>query len=1116
MSPPDPSSESRRLAALRRSRLMGSGPDATLDCLVTLIAREFGVGVTMVNLVDDRQQWSKAAFGHPGGSVPLDESFCVRITRTHRPLIVPDTSQVASLKDHPAVVGPANIQFYMGVPLRDAGGEVLGALCIADVTPRQVDDLMVARLQSYVGVVEAILEQSQLTRAMASALSTFDHSPLIVVATTHSGRVRYANRLAFTEYGLSHSDPGMPLDPLGPLTFLTAEQEAACRAAITSGHTWKGEVRRDRRVLEVRLNPTRDANGQHTGTSYVLRDVTEERHVETLKQRLFAESGETLQLLDARGTIVYDTRGPDRSGQHFSLSPEWRHRHAQDTPSLHAALEAEVRTRNREVVWRYQLPGEPLQWVRTKAAAVLDEHGVLTHTLLVHQYVTEHMEAEQQRQVLEAAIRAASEPIMVTRVGEYSGGNLDLTVIFANEAFTDLTGYSNNELMGRHPEFLYRSRPAVLRRIYAQVSRGEVVHLTTRLPGRTGQPRWLRATVSPVMDRQGRVMFLLVIAQDITRERRVRQRDEARRRALELSVMGAPLADVLREVTREVTRVLPGVSASVWQRDGDQLKLCAQHGPVPAVVWEIPVNTDTPSARVTRTGHPSFQPGGPAVSLPELDLLSSAPGCWSQPILGQEGAVLGAVSVYPQQQQLTIPDPVETLKDAARLAAVLINRDAAQQATRHLALHDALTDLPNRAEFTRLLQEALQGLPGGQSLAVGFLDLNRFKAVNDLFGHAAGDQLLRECARRLRHAVSEAGHVARMGGDEFTVIFPRVASREELPRLAAQVLSAFEDDFRIEGQDLYVQASLGFALARTADADIPTLLQQADVAMYHAKHHRLPWATYSSRLHPADPADVTVTSSLHRAHLNSELELHYQPIIGPRGQVVEVEALMRWPGGPPGSRSPDVFIPAAEESGLIVPLGEWALHAACRDAAALQSTAPGVRVAVNVSVRQFQQPDFEQVVQAALLGSGLAPELLTLELTEGVLVEAHDTLLKLCRLRSAGVRLVVDDFGTGYSSLQYIKRLPITGVKVDRSFMEGLHADLNGADAHILHAAAQVCRGLRLELVLEGIETPAQDLFVRQFGPAGRQGWLYGAAMPPGQLGAWIHGFAADDHSSLL
>ncbi|WP_189103098.1 EAL domain-containing protein [Deinococcus knuensis] len=1101
----DSSAERRRLAALRRSRLMGSGPDVALDRLVKLISQEFGVSMTMINLVDDQQQWSKAAVGYPGGSVPLDESLCVLITRTRQPLIVPDASQLASLKNHPAVVGPANIQFYVGVPLCTADGEVLGALCIADSTPRPVDDLMLQRLQQYVGVVEALLEQTQVTLAMTSALKTFDHSPLTIVATTLHGRVQYVNRRALTEYTLNQSDFTQTFDPLLPLTFLSTEQEAACRAAVTSGHAWNGEVSWGRRILQLSVNPTRTPAGQHTGSSYVLQDVTQERQVEILKQRLFAESGETLQLIDAGGVIVYDTRGPDHSGQHFTLSPEWQRLHAHDAPALLAAIHPAALTGNRELLWRYEPPGDPVQWVRTKAAPVLDEHGHLMHTLLVHQYVTEHMEAEQQRQVLEAAIRAASEPIMVASVGAYVSGNLDLTVIFANGAFTNLTGYPHDELLGRHPEFLYRSRPAVLRRIYAQVMRGEIVHLTTRVPGRAGQPRWLRATVSPVTAEQGRVAFLLVIAQDITQERRVRQRDEDRRRALELSVMGAPLTDVLCVVTREVTRVLPEVSAAIWQRDGDRLHLRAQHGPVPTVKQELPVDADTPSARAAHSGHPSFQPGGPTASLPELGLTSSAPACWSQPILGQEGAVLGAVSVYPRQQHLIIPDPVETLQDAARLAAVLINRDAAQQATRHMAMHDALTGLPNRTEFTRLLSAALHALPDGQTLALGFLDLNRFKAVNDLLGHMAGDQLLRECARRLCQAVGETGHVARMGGDEFTVIFPRVQSPAEVPRLAAQVLSAFEADFHVEGQDLYVQASVGFALAQTADAAIPTLLRQADTAMYHAKHRRLPWATYTSTLRPGAPADVTLTSALHRAHLNSELELHYQPILGPQGTAVEVEALMRWPGGPSGSCSPGVFIPAAEESGLIVPIGKWALQAACRDAALFQSVAPGLRVAVNVSVRQFQQPDFEHTVLAALHDSGLPPSLLTLELTEGVVVEAQETLRKLRRLRDAGMRLVVDDFGTGYSSLQYLKRLPVTGVKVDQSFMTGLQTDLNGADAHIIHAAAQVCRGLQLELVLEGIETPAQDLFVRQINPAGRQGWLYSAALPLPRLLTWLN-----------
>lgn len=436
---------------------------------------------------------------------------------------------------------------------------------------------------------------------------------------------------------------------------------------------------------------------------------------------------------------------------------------------------------------------------------------------------------------------------------------------------------------------------------------------------------------------------------------------------------------------------------------------------------------------------------------------------------------------------------------------------------RHQAFHDALTGLPNRLLLADRLGQAARraGRDRARRPAVLALDLDRFKAVNDSLGHAAGDGVLVEAARRLGAAVRAGDTAARLGGDEFAVIVDGGAADGGAAalRVAERLLDAFARPFTVEGRELRLGASIGVALlADEATARPEDLLRDADAALFRAKARGgARYALFDERMH-ADALDrieleTDLRRTLERADgtVEGELTLHFQPLVAlADGTVVGAEALARWRHPRRGAVGPDVFVPLAERTGLIHPLGRWALKAACAQAAAWErATAAGprrrLRVAVNVSTRQLSRPGFADEVMAALAEADLHPRALELELTEGVLLErTPDVVNALDRLASAGVGLVIDDFGTGYSSLGYLRDLPIGSLKIDRGFVRGLP----GSESSEAIVDAILALGARLGLAVtaEGVETEAQADFLRARGCPLAQGYLFGRPSPAAEF----------------
>jgi len=602
-------------------------------------------------------------------------------------------------------------------------------------------------------------------------------------------------------------------------------------------------------------------------------------------------------------------------------------------------------------------------------------------------------------------------------------------------------------------------------------------------------------------------------------EQNERKRAEAllrgQRDMLELIANGAPLEHTLAALARTIEQQDDKILCSVLLLDKDGIHL--RHGAAPSIPDDYNRQIDgiAIGPSVGSCGAAAFHRQTAIVSDIRTDPRWAAfrdlaeqyglRACWSTPIFDARQNVIGTFAVYYREPQCPSDKHARLVEMAIHTAAIAIERSRVEDRIQRLAFYDALTGLPNRA---LLMDRAAQALTlsakDDKETALLFLDLDRFKMVNDSLGHHVGDGLLRSIAGRLRGCLRETDTVSRLGGDEFVVLLPETGG-DIAAQMAERILGVVAQPYVIEDYRLSITPSIGISVYPKDGSDVESLVKHADTAMYHAKEKgRNTYQFFTGDMNSTVLERLTIESGLRQALERDEFLLEYQPQydIQTHG-LVGLEALIRWQHPEWGRVPPSRFIPVAEDSGLIVPIGEWVVREACRQNMYLQSLGfPKVQVAVNIASPQFIQR-FEELIERVLAETGMDPQYLELELTEGIVMQGEGSIQRrLHKLKDLGVKLAIDDFGTGYSSLSYLKRFPIDKLKIDQSFVRDIIDDQD--DLAITRAVISLGHSLRLTVIAEGVETEQQLSFLREEGCDQAQGFFFSRPLSVKALGDWF------------
>lgn len=450
--------------------------------------------------------------------------------------------------------------------------------------------------------------------------------------------------------------------------------------------------------------------------------------------------------------------------------------------------------------------------------------------------------------------------------------------------------------------------------------------------------------------------------------------------------------------------------------------------------------------------------------------------------------------------------PDRNIEFFSTIARDITERKSAEETIRHMAYHDPLTGLPNRLLLADRLNQALSRVSTWK-VAVLYLDMDRFKDINDTIGHLMGDEVLKAAAERLMRCLRGGDTIARQGGDEFTILLQHIDRIDGVTSIIERIFSAFEAPFMLEGQpELFLTASIGISIYPDDGEDAETLFKNADIALYQAKEvGRNTYKLFSRSMNEKITKKLDIENRLRKAYEKEELLLHYQPQIDlETGKTIGMESLLRWEEPQLGLVPPMEFIPVAEDTGLIMPIGDWVLRTACgQNKAWLDRGLKSVRVGVNISMRQFKQKNFAEKVAGILEQASLGPEYLELELTESILMEDVESVIDTLRkLKSMGIKLSIDDFGTGYSSLEYLKKMPIDTLKIAQSFVRDI--DVNPEDAAIATTIIRMGHTMKIEVIAEGVETSEQLNLLRRMHCDKIQGFLVSRPLPPEKAVAFL------------
>lgn len=702
----------------------------------------------------------------------------------------------------------------------------------------------------------------------------------------------------------------------------------------------------------------------------------------------------------------------------------------------------------------------------------------------------------------------------------------NLKVVYTNAAFTGLFGYSVEEANGRQANELLvgrytdRRTLARLRRWIDDEAGGEEEVLTY---DKNGDEIWVSANVKAFRDGRGRVKHMFALLTDISETKQLRSLQQLIMSALadEISI-----TDIADRLCRRVEEIAPDVVSSLLYVDAGGL-LHPLGGPSLPEDYSRSLDGIAIGPDIGSCGSAAFY-GTPVLAMdldadPRWQPFKTRPlevglrACWSTPIKAKDGRVIGTFAFYFRECRPPSRWHQQIVDACVHLSALAIERKEARTQIARLAYYDMLTGLPNRARLWDLISEAIQGCPAGKHVALAFLDVDNFKDVNDTLGHSAGDELLIQLAQRLRAQIQQADMLGRLGGDEFVIVLPN-RDAAEASLVASRITQALVVPLQIGTRQVPMSASIGISMYPDNATDIDTLIQQADAAMYKAKQAgRSTFRFFSADMDRLAEQRLAHSAALRGALASDALKLHYQPQIRTLdGAVYGVEALARWHDPVLGEVSPAKFIALAEECGLIEQIGLWSIREACRQMAQWRNAGLDIPcVSVNLSPINFQNVNLAATVGRILADHGLPPEMLMLEITEGVIMNERSVAIEtMSAIRKLGVGLSLDDFGTGYSSLSRLAHLPIRELKIDRSFICDVEIDVSARA--VVTTVIRVGQSLHLTVVAEGVETQGQLDLLAELGCDVVQGILYAPALSPPAFGRWLLDHSARRASAML
>ncbi|MBH2031982.1 MAG: EAL domain-containing protein [Pseudomonadales bacterium] len=744
------------------------------------------------------------------------------------------------------------------------------------------------------------------------------------------------------------------------------------------------------------------------------------------------------------------------------------------------------------------------RWISMSLSRI-EADGEVLYTAFIKDISAQHQQTEQLR-LLSLVVDQTDNAILIT--------DAEWRIIYSNSGFTRLFGYATEQAMGSSPAAVIAPylQPAALEALHAQLRAGQPYGSDELAYCADGQRIWCNVTVNPILDQLGVLTNTVAVFTNITHSK---MHEVLQNRMLEAMVHEDPLEALMEKACREVERIAPEVTASILRVSREGL-LHPLAGPSLPASYSQALEGVPIGPCVGSCGTAAYR-GEPVLvsdiasdplwaEFKALALPIGLRSCWSTPIKNSKGRVLGTFAFYYREPRGPSSFHQRLIEVIVHLCSLALQREESRSQIRQLAFYDSLTELPNRSLLHAKADQALAEAERNKTpLSVLFVDLDRFKQVNDSLGHPAGDELLRLVAKRLSEHRRHCDIVGRLSGDEFVLVLPQCDS-QQVSEVVEQLKATLSQPCQLNGTTLCPSASIGISLYPLDGHDMGTLVHRADMAMYQAKSAgRGHFSFFSHELNLLAQERLALESALREALELDQLQLHYQPQVRmPDGLLYGVEALARWHHPQFGEISPARFIPLAEECGLINQLGLWAVREACRQLAEWRRQGLLIpAVSVNLSPTNFHNLDLPGMVASTLTEHQLQASDLTLEITENVLLDTNPSTLKtLDEVHAQGVRLSLDDFGTGYSSLSYLRRLPIQELKLDRSFVSDLDAD--ATNRALSEAVIRLGESLQLTVVAEGIETSSQYHILKAQGYHVAQGYLFSRALAAKDLEAWL------------